>query len=597
MGDASPVVIFSGSTSRAADYLDTAGHGVGTVVLDATENICADHADLRRLLDAGVPVLAFVPEDGEHGERIALLADCKAGVWGWNNDELEQLLPHEDASETTLGRYERRLSWVANFKPETVALRSKPVEGAFEAFLRMRRVVIAAEVQPVVEDFASEALGGIIAMMRSMGRGGEHRNEMLQIAESLEKDRFIDGEVRAAVAQVREAILGADEALERENPKQLALARMLQMHPESRVLMDVPQDLDETQIQVPVIIPGWFGRRQMSRFLTPPAATSLTMLLYGPELRWYSAWLERNRLLAKQRQMYSKRDVFPGLSRSWKRQQEVAKPSIIQDPVPDLDLHQVEIHEARSRRFLQNTIQSAEPLVDATALIFKGGSAAFLTQGYVANVITHLFSGLSGATSEAEVLQRRATALRQGDVLLFAEGDRDAIRDCADKLLAPGIREKTRYWQQALRSWAKHGGKSVGEICSALAEHGCSRHPVTVREWLKNDDIIGPRLERDIRCIAAITGDQALSSNLTECEDAIATVRGAHHRAAVMLAEKVVAAAAQQLAGDDCGVLHMDSVAIVTLEFVSDRLRPVPRSRVNRLLFHADQQQRSGLHE
>jgi len=118
-----------------------------------------------------------------------------------------------------------------------------------------------------------------------------------------------------------------------------------------------------------------------------------------------------------------------------------------------------------------------------------------------------------------------------------------------------------------------------------LALRGRSRHEVTIRKWLMDDNLIGPRESGDIRALADLIGDEELTSNLDACEQAVRTVRGEHLRAAGQLAVMIADRAAGLIAEAKGEPLKLDDVFIVTVEHLSEKLDQVPRGAANKLIF------------
>lgn len=256
-----------------------------------------------------------------------------------------------------------------------------------------------------------------------------------------------------------------------------------------------------------------------------------------------------------------------------------------QPQTPDLDEIRVAILRGRARHLLTRAGLQGGDQVDARMVAFRERAYAFLTEGYDANVVTHLLSPQHGEPAEVKV--RPPEQLKIGDVVIFPEGDRDAIRAYADRTLPSGERERAKLWQRALRRWKDGLGLTTRTIAEMLHVRGCARHHLTVRNWIVNDNLIGPGRRGDIRALAALTDDPELAAHVEDCERAVSAVRGEHLRAAGKLAEMIAERAATALAGAGGEPVKLDDVYVVTVEHLGDRLEQVPRGAANRLIFDA----------
>jgi hypothetical protein len=414
-------------------------------------------------------------------------------------------------------------------------------------------------------------------------------SEMLERAvASLEQLRHdIDG--GAAKLDCLRRLLASDPAL-----RVLARGRETAVRLREWLDHDLVLDLDKVHepfIEGGAVIPSWFGRRRMQRLLVPPCANPLHLVLYGLETRWY----ERTRDILEERRQarlsaVSRSTLFPGVS-GWSSVSSPTQHAAVQprtETRPGLDeLVWDEVSVRRDRALRQSRVTSGEPECEATLTLFTDGSHGFFSQEKRLLRVTHLVQGAEGEPVEEVTVAE----LEPGDaVLIPEEADRDVLRELADRVLPEGSRELARSWQRALREHARCNGLTTREVADQLRKLGCSRHPVTVRNWLESEEMVGPRTADDVHRIAELTRDRHLEERIDGVKAAISAVRGAHLRAASQLAQRFVAQMRERLeAGEDIDTIGQisDGVIMVRVEDVDTRPTAVARSMVNRLLLRS----------
>lgn len=144
---------------------------------------------------------------------------------------------------------------------------------------------------------------------------------------------------------------------------------------------------------------------------------------------------------------------------------------------------------------------------------FVTGEQIFFSKYYSAVV----FDSASG-----NVIEKLPEQLLPGDVLVFVKRD-DYTKNIVDfiyeRLLREGrlgqgaidSYEKSQYWKEALREYKEVNGFTYKEVAQKMREAGSKMHEVTIRQWLIEDShIVGPRNERTMEFIAAVTQDPYL---------------------------------------------------------------------------------------
>ena len=159
---------------------------------------------------------------------------------------------------------------------------------------------------------------------------------------------------------------------------------------------------------------------------------------------------------------------------------------------------------------------------------FVTGEQIFFSKYYSAVV----FDSASG-----NVVEKAPEQLLPGDVLVFVKRD-DYTKNIVDfiyeRLLREGrlgqgavdAYEKSQYWKEALREYKEVNGYTYRKVAQKMREAGSKMQEVTIRQWLIEDShIVGPRNERTMEFIAAVTQDPHLLADTHGFFTACAEVR------------------------------------------------------------------------
>ena len=159
---------------------------------------------------------------------------------------------------------------------------------------------------------------------------------------------------------------------------------------------------------------------------------------------------------------------------------------------------------------------------------FVTGEQIFFSKYYSAVV----FDSVSG-----NIVEKSPEQLLPGDVLVFVKRD-DYTKNIVDfiyeRLLREGklgqgaveAYEKSQYWKEALREYKEVNGYTYRKVAQKMREAGSKMQEVTIRQWLIEDShIVGPRNERTMEFIAAVTQDPHLLADTHGFFTACAEVR------------------------------------------------------------------------
>jgi hypothetical protein len=362
------------------------------------------------------------------------------------------------------------------------------------------------------------------------------------------------------------------------------------------------QDTADNVTLTQVIICGWLNHKRMYPLLHLNAAPKITMLLYPYEAGWFKSaqarWKKQNNRRIRGRD-------FSGILKLPKNKLDFADsvPQEISFPPEDTDFDIIDFElKIRSYRYSRFTATqgSEDEIVKARTVVFTQNKFAFITETHRLLVVTDL---MRGKASKRKIPRKDINQLKIGDYVLFREADRDIIREIADSALAEQnlshLRQIAGLWREALRAKYQEVRRDLDELVFLLQKAGCKRKQSTIRNWLFDEDQIGPADRKDLERIARVTNNRELQERLEETTDAIKVVRGAHLQAAYYITRKLLTSLPEifyeQQGIDDAPrrsvILDLDDfgqVMILRVEEIGDGWKDYETKWVNRLLTRED---------
>ena len=342
-----------------------------------------------------------------------------------------------------------------------------------------------------------------------------------------------------------------------------------------------------------IILVCWLNTDRFRQLVKRFAAPHITLLAYPFEKEWirqFKARFDRERFIGNlSREQKSAILNIPEEKLQSKRspednQESSETPEIISPEVPSV--FTIEEKFINRRKGLPPQSDYSEDTVEAHYVGFVGNTFSYLTPGHALPVVTHLIRG--SGTDRGHVPQRTIRDLRIGDFVLFRDGsNRDVVQLFAEDLM--GSERYAEVWAVAT-SWRESllsCGETSHEIYRQLKHAGLERHYVTVRNWLYNEHLIGPKESGDLKIIETVAGP--LPHSWSTIWKAIETIRGYHTSAGFEISKWLLNEIPDQLdsIADDAVRLDLDfgQFWIVEIEEISVEKEKVPLSQANRLLW------------
>lgn len=616
-----PILLFASDLDVARTYAEEHHEKIELVIVDVAGRNREKHASMKRLNRLQIPCLLIATERVANETEVDQHNDLS--VWEWSPEDLTALVWPETKLTPNSGeiaRFEHRVQSSSTTRPIVESISLPIATETDKAFLALRRLVRkrSADKLPELEEIIAEAFFTITQLMRCASPLTaesacikEISGRIGKICELASSSNFLSDEEQAAIEEMVNRTNEFAEQLQENNPKAKALDVLLSKYPNAtvlcpdarliaeleavcagkrnRIIASVSNDIEFTD---GLIIAGWFREKRMAAVLSPPITDPLVLILYDVERRWHQQFSQKRRTKREERRgLKGRAAIFPSMS-GWKAPKPPSElPAEIDATGDDIEGVQTEIDDSFRQRIYAR-VQSGESDADAKArlLLFAGGAYGLFTDNYKLNVVTHLLDGSVDDDDEKASVKLAATKdVRIGDAVVFRPKSRDLIREVADELLQPGQRAMSNKWQRALRKYADKHGLSAEWVCDRLQKAGCKASLQAIRNWIFDEDMIGPQQYRnDVPAIAQVTGDADLASNVEAVVDAIKHVRSAHQQKAPRVIAKRIrqkAASVVRQEQADHSIVHLagDLVLVRVAEPASD-LIPIKYASANRLI-------------
>ncbi len=310
------------------------------------------------------------------------------------------------------------------------------------------------------------------------------------------------------------------------SPKVRTAAREFLLSHDAKLECRTPADLHFGDVPDRIIVTGALGRESFSRIVDPWPSRNVLLLGYDFETDIYRSRLDRRR---KDQERLRVDDAVRAKLTGMPNER-FGRPSNPVSLTATTRLDDVEnviqVTEWRAERRPFVPRPPGEAVEMAIFCRFVGYSWAAFTPDHECLVLD------ANAAGRASVRKISSGDLRVGQRIVMREaGARDVIRvfaeqrcgaaKYADRLKAADL------WRGAL----KRSNRSAQDISRILATGGASRNVETIRSWLRNPNIFGPRQLSDVDVIAGAFGDGVAPARWTDCVNAISELRS-HHIAA-----------------------------------------------------------------
>jgi hypothetical protein len=360
------------------------------------------------------------------------------------------------------------------------------------------------------------------------------------------------------------------------------------------------------------IVGGWLGKQRMFDLLHARFSPRVSLLLHPFEERWYG--FARRRWDAgsthSEKESAAHWSDWLGLPRgslhlnSAPTIEENETTAANEESTPDLSSAASETdwfdYELRLNNYKyaggQSRVGSRAEQIPSRLVVLGSGRWAFVTEFRRLWTLTDWMRE-ENTDAAMKIPRRRIADLHVGDWVLFRTSERDLIREAADRILKKQAQHEARYlaglWNAKLAEKYAALNFDLHALCRGLHNAGCKRTSQTIRNWIKDDETIGPTDPDDLLRIAIATGDDELTRRFDDVQQAITIVRGAHLSAADAIEKqlhsvlpRLVAARRDENSGAllEFSLPHLGAVVIAQIEEIGPVSQECRLSQCNRLM-------------
>lgn len=610
-----------------------------TIIIDGTAKCLMELPQLDTILEEKPNVIVISDLTDLKGVSELIKRDFK--VWQWNKEMIEDLCSDVLSQQTiTFSDLNYKLN---RFCHETISL-EKVSDGQIEqiADKTFEFVKLLPEDQQDLIHVKYEIVGlvnNILRMTRSYNQ--DEKEEKLNILQNMKRkfdihDQWLNTDFKNRARELFELLVnffsGSDKSSDEKNIK---LAQLIKSHVQNtsdKNLLILCSNSDEAEksssywvnklgtsvntgvqfisldsldeklkIDNEMIITGWLGLDKMNKILNGLNSDKITLLCYGKEANWFesatSFWDRANNFNIDY-------DYFAGILKISKEELEQAiKPTVITEPSPQTDIEEVikieyKLKKHQLSKFLVAGLIGEESVL-AKPIGLSSSKIAFFTDTHKIYLLNDI---LEGNSERSDIPHIFANELKEGDKILFRDSSRDIIRDIAEKMLTNAgkgnLSITARIWKQCLREEFNRQARNFLRLSKLLQYAGCNRHPTTIKQWVLDDDQIGPRDVNDMMIIAKVTDSQDLKDKMEEVKSAIIEVRSAHQQASAFIVRSLKEAIIKKIEDENSEALIEDSlsidlgqyglISVLTANEVDNEWVNIDRSKVNKPLRRDD---------
>ena len=630
---ANPCCLVSPDLIGALHYICDNPKTTKGLIIDGAQDYSNDLPVLDEILDRKVPIIIIA--DILEIEHIQYFIDRDFRIWQWNKESIVQTGGIEEARKSPFSNFNESLANYCNQKVDIVFCEHTILETIVKETIELDKLIPH-------DNYALDIdYGKLIQIINELSRllripdTSWHTNyiQKLQLLFEQFKSQKLwlsDQAIRIVNTTINELTRLIEDPFNCENHKPARFLELIEkqsLSDQVAIIVAKPNEVELTKqywqnkwgdkqftnihfltasdlvgqsmsfIPDHVVICGWLGRDKMSHLLHSYSTPHITILMYPFETEWFrsatSNWRRRDEFNTRARDFS---DIFRLSENDLKLIEHHPEASVEVPAKEEFNIADFELKMKMSR--YQSYISSAgsrDEVLKAKLVVFAGEKFSFLTESHHLPVVTEVFREEG---YEGEIPRKDVSQLHLGDYILFQESNRDIIREIADKGLAKNgqsdMRKIAGLWRDVLRESYRKMSGNIGEFIDLLQNSGCQRSAQTIRNWLFDDDQIGPGRSLDLDLIARILSSKELKQKMVDVKTAISVVRGAHLQASSYIRNKLLSKLPEILSagkgsGNASGVvlLNLDEfgqVEILRIEEIANDWQEIPTNTVNCLL-------------
>lgn len=295
---------------------------------------------------------------------------------------------------------------------------------------------------------------------------------------------------------------------------------------------------------IKAILTGWINYKTINKIIFSFNFTEIKILLYKIEERFYSALQKTNHKNAEIINTTIKEDLLTRENESIPEQMDMhlfkvdeyssgAGELNIDISEIEFKLTQAQFNKYIAKKNEADSIKAKRIDLDNNTFIYAAESHKFL-------VLNELFDFSIKAPT---IINVKIDKLKRNDIIAFINTDRDVLADLVRHETNKVEFEKVNYWIELWKSKLEHKylewNMDFHVLYNRMKLLGCKRTEVTVRNWLYNENLIGPESDSDLKIIAELTKSDELKNNIQEIRRAVSQMTSWRMKASDYLRSRI----------------------------------------------------------
>lgn len=292
------------------------------------------------------------------------------------------------------------------------------------------------------------------------------------------------------------------------------------------------------------VLTGWPKSTNLNKLLSSFLFSKVTVLFYHFENKYYNSFRRRNLANSKNvRTTISKTGNRTSDNNSENGFEKYFKGDSVTEPIDDNNTPDIFDFEFKIEATQYSKYSGKGDLAEsskARRIDFENDTFIYATDSHKFLVINELIDSLK---PNPKLHSKTFEALKVGDIISFINTDRDVLVELVQKGTKPdeltAIEKWTGLWKNLLREHYASTGNDFTKLVEDLRDYECNKHPATIKNWLQDDNLIGPHSDDDLLSIAMLTNSELLGENINTVREAINKMISLRFQASTVVRDKI----------------------------------------------------------
>lgn len=372
--------------------------------------------------------------------------------------------------------------------------------------------------------------------------------------------------------------------------RRFSLSSFIKHPPKILSVSEVDDSLIST-LPVNAILIGWPKSNNFNRLLSSFLFSRLTVLFYEFENHYYNSLQRRNLKNISNVKSTVVRDgsSFAGHHDSGFSNVFKTFRSIEQGDTGDFDVISFELKLEDFQYSKYRGKPDSDESIKVKRIDFENNTFIFSSESHKFLVLSDLVNSRS---QNQKIHYKKIDSLHIGDLIALINTDRDILADLVEQNTKPdelqSIKSLTDSWKNLLREYYNKIGNDFKKLVSELRKLDCTRHEATIRNWLNDENRIGPDDDLDLMSIALLTESEFLSDNIPNVRKAIDQMIKWRFQASDYVREKIERELAQladhSVINSTLEIQDLGEVDILRIHELNKTTSEIDKRFANRLL-------------